>query len=893
MPRQTHLRILLLLIINYSLLVNLQAQSWQFTTKLGCNTAYAYGSPNPSVTPPQLIDKLKDSKGNHYLYYYVTGDTFYFDNYTYKRYLRGGDGYALVKINCQGELQWSKIFTHDRKNRANLQKFYNSAALFFGDNENRIVVSGRGATEGTYFYIDVDTAIGDYQDYTVVYDSMGMLVKKFINKSKSQGRSIAMGYFPISHRYFHYTYIDSSATDRIFYNGKYLQYGEYFIVLDSNMNYFKISPVTLFSKPRSLIDASEPLELTSFNSHILSNCTINHKAIVLNGSAFRPNDMYIGKYAAVGKDTFRIYDFVNDQYFHTFMCYNDTGGHEWTRFCNSLQISNWIDAFVQDGHEIFLKRDDIGTWMYQGNQLNSSKSDGTYQAVVFKIDSNGNFLWKDSLAHEKSTPPNYKAFPDVNYRSELVWNHHLFSDNNSPSWVKVGNKYFQNNTPTLASATSGYTKNLIVALGKGTQRVIDTTTEGIRHTNISHVSIDAADNVWLFGSKELDGCILNNDSTPLQYGTGNDLFIAKHGQAHCYCDPLVSSYKVIDSSIEGRISVQYTGSATDSVVFLWGDGTHSVAKPSNTPLTKIYNKTISASIAAVVYNSCYRRDTFRRTIQIKCTPPNAEFVLLDSNTKNIRIKYIGTATDTVTYQWGDGNTTKLANPLNKITSYNYTTSVDSVYISAKIKSVCGDRDTFARWYVFCPKPKKSFILDTSKLNSRILSVQYTSADSLWVHWGDGMISYKPSGIKIYNSYGVYTVSIIIKSSCGRLDTSKYVLTLGTSGIENSSRDDIVISPNPAKDFIYVFSPTAVMPPATVIPNLIRNLSFTLTNLLGQSFSPPVILASTVIPANLSGTQHHEAGISLDVRSLPTGIYLLQIKDENNHLIFSNKIAIEH
>ena len=885
MTRQTMLKILTLLVINYSLLVNLQAQSWQFSKKLGCDKKY---TPNDV---PVLLDKLKDSKGNHYLYYYVTGDTFYYDDFTHKRYLRGGDGYALCKIRCDGSLAWSKVFTHDRKNKADLTRF-NRGALFFGDNENRIVVSGRSSyTVGTNFYIDSDTTITNDIEYTIIYDSTGSAIKKFAGKSKSIGRSKAIGYFPKSHRYFLYTYIDSTATDRVFYNGKYLQWGEYFIVLDSNMNYYKIAPVTLFTKSRFTWDISQPSELTFEYPYPFKNFIINNKSIIFNWTRFKPQDLFVGKYIVVGRDTFRQFDNTNTVNVSIIMCYNDTGGQEWTRFSHSL--SNTIYEFAQDQNEIFINRDEIDTYYYQQQVINGTLLNGNYQAVIFKIDSNGNFLWKDSLEHESSTP-NIDKFPDVNSRHELIWNYHLLSSNSWPKWFKVDNKYYQNNTPT-PFASNGYTKNLIVAVGKGTQRVIDTTTEGIRRTFTSHVSVDAADNVWLFGSKEIDGRILNNDSTPLQYGTGNDLFIAKHGQAHCFCDPLVSSYKVIDSSIEGRISVQYTGSVTDSVVFLWGDGTHSVAKPSNTSLTKIYNKTISANIAAVAYNNCYRRDTFRRTIQIKCTPPNAEFVLLDSNTKNIRIMYIGTAADTVTYQWGDGNTTKLANPLNKITSYNYTTPVDSVYISAKIKSVCGDRDTFARWYVFCPKPKKSFILDTSKLNSRILSVQYTSADSLWVHWGDGMISYKPSGIKIYNSYGVYTISIILKSSCGRLDTSKYSLTLGTSAIENSYIEDFVISPNPAKDFLFVTStsgrslPTNVIPPTNVMLNLFQHPTFTLTNLLGQSFSPPVTSTAPVPSAASVGRSLY----SLDVRSLPTGIYLLQIKDENNHLIFSNKIAIEH
>ena len=125
---------------------------------------------------------------------------------------------------------------------------------------------------------------------------------------------------------------------------------------------------------------------------------------------------------------------------------------------------------------------------------------------------------------------------------------------------------------------------------------------------------------------------------------------------------------------------------------------------------------------------------------------------------------------------------------------------------------------------------------------------------------------------------------------------------GESGITDNEIEKIEVYPNPASDFVEISPSTVIQSPTTVIPlstviqpryisGLFRNLSITFTNLLGQSLSPPVIPISTVIPANLSGSQHHEAGISLDVRSLPEGIYLLQIKDKNDNLIKTERIVI--
>lgn len=106
---------------------------------------------------------------------------------------------------------------------------------------------------------------------------------------------------------------------------------------------------------------------------------------------------------------------------------------------------------------------------------------------------------------------------------------------------------------------------------------------------------------------------------------------------------------------------------------------------------------------------------------------------------------------------------------------------------------------------------------------------------------------------------------------------------GESEILDNEIEKIEVYPNPASDYVEI-SPSAVIPPSTVMLNLFQHPTFTLTNLLGQSFSPHIIPASTVIPA--------QAGISLDIRSLPTGIYLLHIRDKNDNLIKTERIVIQ-
>ncbi|MFN7241614.1 MAG: T9SS type A sorting domain-containing protein [Chitinophagales bacterium] len=149
--------------------------------------------------------------------------------------------------------------------------------------------------------------------------------------------------------------------------------------------------------------------------------------------------------------------------------------------------------------------------------------------------------------------------------------------------------------------------------------------------------------------------------------------------------------------------------------------------------------------------------------------------------------------------------------------------------------------------------------------------------------------------------GTYRLAVVDAKQC-MYSKSFYIprIKKGTVSIFSNSAADISIYPNPAKDLLFVTSSETRSLTSTVIPApASAPLSFgeagrgiTLTNLLGQSFSPPVIPASTIIPANLSGSQHHEAGLSIDVRSLPEGIYLLQIRDKNDNSIKMERIVIQ-
>lgn len=64
--------------------------------------------------------------------------------------------------------------------------------------------------------------------------------------------------------------------------------------------------------------------------------------------------------------------------------------------------------------------------------------------------------------------------------------------------------------------------------------------------------------------------------------------------------------------------------------------------------------------------------------------------------------------------------------------------------------------------------------------------------------------------------------------------------------------DISIYPNPTNDLLYINLLATVIPtPATVMLNLFKHPTITLTNLLGQSISPPIISLLLLLLASLA------------------------------------------
>jgi hypothetical protein len=160
--------------------------------------------------------------------------------------------------------------------------------------------------------------------------------------------------------------------------------------------------------------------------------------------------------------------------------------------------------------------------------------------------------------------------------------------------------------------------------------------------DLEFLNSDAKGNVYAFG-KMRDDMYIGNDTLHM-LGGETDFFMAKYGQANCYCPELKSMAKITDSSQKRTLTLLFTGYGADSVVFDWGDGNQS---KGNNP-THMYAKDTVYTITVKAYNSCYVVDTYSLTHQF--AKASSQVVLGNGQT----IRYFPNPVDDALYMEWEG-----------------------------------------------------------------------------------------------------------------------------------------------------------------------------------------------------------------------------------------------
>ena len=137
------------------------------------------------------------------------------------------------------------------------------------------------------------------------------------------------------------------------------------------------------------------------------------------------------------------------------------------------------------------------------------------------------------------------------------------------------------------------------------------------------------------------------------------------------------------------------------------------------------------------------------------------------------------------------------------------------------------------------------------------------ADSYYWDFGDGTTSTDTNPTHNYANSGYYTVTLIAYNQCNS-DTISYNINVIATSLNNNYKNDIIIYPNPTKDYINI-----------KLSNNINNVNITITDLLGKNIYTQKTNKSRLI--------------TIPVNKLKKGIYLINVK--NNKINKTTKLIV--
>ncbi|MEL0146367.1 MAG: PKD domain-containing protein, partial [Schleiferiaceae bacterium] len=205
-----------------------------------------------------------------------------------------------------------------------------------------------------------------------------------------------------------------------------------------------------------------------------------------------------------------------------------------------------------------------------------------------------------------------------------------------------------------------------------------------------------------------------------------------------------------------------TGSASDSILWIWGDGNSSTGDSATYtyPIPGIYN------VQQVAYNYCGSSDTISTTLTV-CgavvanfnTSPNGLTVLFNAGNS------VGAG---LAYNWnfGDGATAQGSNPSHTYSSSgNYT-------VTLTVTDACGTSNSISTTLTVCPNVILGFS-STSNNNTFTFTATPSNLGNYQWDFGDGSTGVGLTTNHTYAAGGNYTVVLTAVDACGSLwsDTS--------------------------------------------------------------------------------------------------------------------------
>lgn len=302
-----------------------------------------------------------------------------------------------------------------------------------------------------------------------------------------------------------------------------------------------------------------------------------------------------------------------------------------------------------------------------------------------------------------------------------------------------------------------------------------------------------------------------------------------------------------------------TGSASDSILWIWGDGNSATGDSATYtyPLPGIYN------VQQVAYNYCGSTDTIATTLTV-CgavvanfnTTPNGLTVSFNAGNS------VGAG---LTYNWtfGDGATAQGSNPSHTYSSSgNYT-------VTLTVTDACGTSNSTSTTLTVCPNVILGFN-STSNNNTFTFTATPSNLGNYQWDFGDGTSGVGLTTNHTYAAGGNYTVVLTAVDACGSLwsDTSvvstcpplvgNFTFTIASSGA-NGMLVQFFATVSGASSLIWNWGDgTQSITPATSISHTYptTNLNYVITLSLINTCGDTLDIVHTLNEVGLSEWQSH-------------------------------------
>lgn len=304
------------------------------------------------------------------------------------------------------------------------------------------------------------------------------------------------------------------------------------------------------------------------------------------------------------------------------------------------------------------------------------------------------------------------------------------------------------------------------------------------------------------------------------------------------------------SSSTNQLNANFTDFSSGTVSnWSWDFGDGSPVSTTQNP-SHTYAAPGTYNVCLIVSNNCGDDDTLCQSVTV-CSQPVASFM----NTNSLlSVSFMDmTSNSPVSWSWDFGDMTN-SNQQNPAHVYA-TAGVYTVCLIAT--NTCGDADTICQQVTVCDQLVNAFTLTQDEDSLFTTDMSSGSVVSWLWDFGDTQTSTFPNDTHTYATGGLYQVCLTTTDACGATDSSCQMVMILVTAVEANGAP--VISgayPNPANDQLNV-----------IFGSAIKNGQLEIIDQTGR----------VVMRQNANGKN-----LSLNVETLPAGIYLLRAFDENGN-----------